>query len=97
MDARTLNLEEAFRLASLLSKHVDVKKLDPQQDAVDFISDLVESLSPEEYMKCVELVTGEDEHTIKKEVSLEILTCFIEGMKLNNIVSLLHFYKMLGL
>lgn len=97
MDAKSLNLEDAFRLASVLSKYVDIEKTDPQADAVEFISDIVEKISPEEYLYCVSLLTQEDVDTIKREIALEILTAFIEGLKLNQVISLLHFYKSLGL
>lgn len=97
MDVKTLNLLDAFRLASILSNKIDVEKLNPQQDAIDFVSEIVDRLSPEEYIKCIELLTGENENTIKKQISLDILTCFIEGIKLNQIISLLHFYRSLGL
>lgn len=96
MDAKPLNLRQAFELASVLTKYVDVK-LNPQEDAVDFISGIVDKISPEEYLSCVSLLTGEDVDTIKKQISLDILTAFIEGLKENQIVSLLHFYKSLGL
>ena len=97
LDARVLNLFEAFRLASVLSKYVNVEKLNPDEDAVDFISDIVGKLSPEEYLACVSLLTHTDIDTIKKYISLEILTAFIEGLKLNQVVALLGFYKSLGL
>ena len=97
LDARVLNLFEAFRLASVLSKYVDVEKLNPDEDAVDFISDIVGKLSPEEYLACVSLLTHTDTDTIKKHISLDILTAFIEGLKLNQVVAMLGFYKSLKL
>lgn len=95
MDARPLNLQDAFRLASLISQYVDVEQISPRQNAVDFISSLVEKISPQEYLLCVALLTQTDEETIKKYNSFEILHAFVEGLKLNQIVSLLHFYKSL--
>ena len=97
MEAKSLNLEDAFRLASVLSKYVDINSIDPQADAVDFISDIVEKISPEEYLQCVSMLTQEDVDTIKREIALDILTVFIEGLKLNQCISLIHFYKSLGL
>lgn len=95
MDAKPLNLTDAFQLASLISKHID--KINPQQDAVEFISNIIDKLSPEEYLWCVMLLTQENEETIKKEISLDILSVFIEGLKLNQIVTLVQFWKSLGL
>lgn len=95
MDAKALNLTDAFRLASLISKHID--KIQPQQDAVEFISNIVDKLSPEEYLRCVMLLTQENEETIKKENSLDILSAFVEGLQKNQIISLLAFYKSINL
>lgn len=97
MNTTPLNLQDAFMLSSIISKYVDTKKLNPQADAIDFISEIVDKISPEEYLACVSLMTKKDADTIKREISLDILTSFIEGLKLNRILDLLHFYKSLGL
>ena len=94
MDTRRLNLQDSFRLASVLSKYVDLD--DPQQEPIEFISGIVDKISPEEYLQCVSLLTREDVETIKKEISLNILTFFVEGLKKNQVVSLLGFYKSFG-
>ena len=52
-------------MAFIISKYVDVKEISP--DAVVFISDVVNKLTPEEYLRCVMLLTEQDEETIKKE------------------------------
>lgn len=95
MNARSLNLSDAFRLAGVISKYVDLDKLDPQADPIDFISSVVEKISPEEYIHCVALLTKTDEEHIKQEIALNILTAFIEGLKQNRIITLLSFYKSL--
>lgn len=91
-----LNLQDAFRLAFILSKYVNNDKNHPQ-DALDFISDIVNKLTPEEYLRCVSMMTKLDEETIKKEIAIETLTAFIEGFKLNQALTLISFYKALGL
>lgn len=96
LSAKSLTLQEAFRLAQVLSK-IDVEKLDPRQDPIDLVGSIVENLSPEEYLQCVVLLTKENEETIKQKPSLVILTVFIEGIKRNQIITLVHFYKSLGL
>lgn len=96
MEAIPLNLQDAFRLASILSKYVE-KIPDPQADGIDFINDIVEKIDPEEYLACVSLMTNMNTEKIKQEISLNILTVFIEGLKKNQIISLLGFYKSLGL
>ena len=92
-----LNLQDAFRLASVISKYVDVEKIDPQADPIDIVSDIAEKIEPQEYLACVSLMTDMSIEKIKQEISLDILTAFIEGLKLNQIVSLIGFYKSLGL
>lgn len=95
MNANPLNLRDAMRLASVISPKID--KIDPRQDAIEFISNIIDSLSPEEYLRCVMLLTQENEETIKKEIGLDILSVFIEGLQKNQIVSLLAFYKSFNL
>lgn len=95
MDVHKLNLRDAFRLAFIISKYVDEKSF--SQDAVDFISDIVNKLTPDEYLQCVRLMTKLDEDKIRKEISIDLLTAFIEGLKLNQIATLVSFYASLGL
>lgn len=86
---------DAFHLASIISKYVDTNSLNP--DVVDFIQGIVENLTPQEYLICVSMMTEKTEEELKKEVSLDILTAFIEGLKENQIISLVSFYKSFGL
>lgn len=95
MNIRILNLMDAFHLASIVSKYVDTTAL--SEDAVDFIQGIVEKISPQEYITCVSIMTDKTEEDVKKELSLEILTAFIEGLKMNQIISLISFYKSFGL
>lgn len=95
MQIKVLNLMDAFRLASIVSKYVDTNHLSP--DVVDFIQGIVDQISPQEYLTCVSMMTDKTEEDIKKEVSLDILTAFIEGLKTNQIISLVAFYKSFGL
>lgn len=97
MKTKILGLEPAFELASILSKHIDVQKLNPNQDAFDFISDILHRLTPQEYLHCVKLLTDKEEKDIKTENSLGILTAFIEGLRANRIVGLIGFYRSMGL
>lgn len=96
MKTKILEIGDALRLASVLSNYVDVKEINPETDALDFISNIVDRISPQDYLKCVFLMTEENEETIKKYISIEVLTAFIEGLKSNKVVSLLEFYKSLG-
>lgn len=95
MNIRILNIMDAFHLASIVSKYVDTDHL--STDALEFIQGIVEKISPQEYLTCVSMMTDKTEEDITKEVSLDILTAFIEGLKMNQIISLISFYKSLGL
>jgi len=97
MRVRLLNLEDAFRLASVLSKYVDVKQLNPEQNAIGFISDIANKIPPREYLACVAIITNKTEEDVVKRPSLEILSAFVRGLRINKIISLLDFYKLLGL
>lgn len=96
MKIKILGLRDAFRLASILSKYVDITKFNPNQDAVDFISGIVDQISPQEYLTCVSMMTEKTEEDLTKEISLDILTAFVEGLKKNEVVYLLSFYKSIG-
>lgn len=85
---------DAFHLASIVSKYVDTTVL--SEDAVDFIQGIVEKISPQEFIACVSMMTDKTEEDVKKENSLEVLTAFIEGLKMNQIISLISFYKSFG-
>jgi hypothetical protein len=64
---------------------------------VDFIQGIVEKISPQEYLTCVSMMTEKTEEDLKKEISLDILTMFIEGLKANQVISLIAFYRSFGL
>ncbi len=95
MQIRILNLMDAFHLASIISKYVDTNNLNP--DVVDFIQGIVEQLTPQEYLTCVAMMTDKTEAELVGEFSLDILTAFVNGLKENQIISLVVFYKSFGL
>lgn len=97
MDVKKLNLQDAFRLAFILSKYVDKIDQNHPQDALGFISDIVNKLTPEEYLRCVSMMTKLDNETIKKIDSIDILDAFFEGLKLNQVLTLISLFKSLGL
>lgn len=86
---------DAFHLASIISKYVDTSSLNP--DVVDFIQGIVGQITPQEYLTCVSMMTEKTEEDLKKEISLDILTAFIDGLKDNQIISLVAFYRSFGL
>lgn len=86
---------DAFHLASIVSKYVDTNHL--SSDALEFIQGIVEKISPQEYLTCVSMMTDKTEEDVIKEDSLDILSVFIEGLKTNQVISLISFYKSFGL
>ena len=95
MQTKVLNLYDAFHLASIISQYVDTNNLNP--DVVDFIQGIVEQISAQEYLTCVSMMTDKTEAELVGEFSLDILTAFIDGLKENQIISLVSFYKSFGL
>lgn len=95
MKAKLLNLRDALLLASILEKYIDKEK--GSVSALDFVSEIVNRIDPISFLHGVILLTGETEERVKKEISIDILTCFIEGLKENQILSLISFYVSLGL
>jgi len=96
MKAKLLNLRDALRLASILDKYID-EKTNASAEALDFVSDIIGKITPDEYLHCVNLLSGESEEEIKKRVSIEILACFVDGLRENKVLSLISFYRSLGL
>ena len=96
MKTKLLNLRDALRLASILNKYID-EKTNANAEALEFISAIVDRITPDEFLHCVILLSGETEEVVKQQISIDILTCFIEGLRENQILSLVSFYRSLGL
>lgn len=95
MKPKILNLREALRLASILDKYIDDETT--QAEVLDFVSGVVNKIEPREYLSCISLLTGEANEAIAQENPLDILACFVGGLKENQILSLVTFYRSLGL
>jgi len=95
MKTKLLNLRDALRLASILDKYVN-DEITANAEAIDLVSSIVDKITPDEFLHCVNLTSGESEEVIKQQISIDILTCFIEGLRENQILSLVSFYRSLG-
>lgn len=93
---RPLNLFDALRLASLLKPYIDIEKLNPDQEALDFVDDILQRISPQDFLLCVKLLSNKKEHDLKKLDGYKILGLFTEGLRVNRIVNLLDFVNSLG-
>jgi hypothetical protein len=87
MKAKLLNLEEALQMYELISKFVDKPKE---------ISQLPIVIGAKNYVKCLELLTGEDKETILNATSQDRLVVLAEGFTSNRL-DLLPRLKMDGL
>lgn len=96
MKTKLLNLQDALRLASILNRYVD-EKTNANAEALDFVSAIVDKISPDEFLHCVILLSGESEEVVKRQISIDILTVFVEGLQENKVLSLVSFYRSLGL
>ena len=76
MKAKLLNLQNALRLASILDKYID-EKTNANAEALDFISAIVDKIMPDEFLHCVNLISGETKEAIKQQISIDTLTCFV--------------------
>jgi urocanate hydratase len=96
MKAKLLNLQDALRLASILDKYID-EKTNANAEALDFVSAIIDKIDPISFLHCVNILSGETEEQIKKQISIDILTCFVEGLQENKVLSLISFYRSIGL
>lgn len=91
LKACKLNLEDALKLASILEQYADTSVA----ETLAFIEIIINKIQPTEYLECVRLLTKTDVDTIEKQISLNVLTAFIEGLKFNKIISLIEFHRSL--
>ena len=93
MKARKLSLEQALSLASIISKYVDIKQTRLDESAFDFIDEIVQKITPDEYLYCVSMMTNKKRVGVEKLEITDILALFTEGMAVNRITTLLAFYE----
>lgn len=95
-EAQKLSLVDALRLAAILSKYIDTKDIEKDSQPLDFIAALVNKLTPKDYLDCVKLLSGEHrDEEYEAYSSIKILTIFVDGLKQNQILSLISFYNSL--
>ena len=93
---RPLNLFDALRLASLLEPYIDIDNLNPDQEALDFVDDILKKVSPQDFLLCVKLLSNKTEQDLEKYNGYEVLGLFTQGLRDNRIIDLLKFLKSLG-
>ena len=89
-----LNLEKALILGQILETYIDEKSM--EKSPIDFIAHIIERIQPREYLKVLVLLTNKTEEELSKQLAIDTLTQLIEGLKENQIIALVSFYKSLG-
>ena len=95
MRIRPLPLHDALRLASLLSPYVDVNKLNPDQSALDFVDDIVQKISAQDFLLCIKMMTKKTEYDLEKMDGFDVLALFTTGLRENRVIPLFEFYNSL--
>ena len=96
MKVKKLNLKDALSLASIVSKYVNVSTLDSEKSAIEFIDEIIQSITPEDFLECIKKTTYYiTEKKLEKLDGLNALALFSAGLRENKIITLLSFYKSL--
>jgi hypothetical protein len=53
-------------------------------------------MSPDEFISCITILTGIDKTEIIREDALDYFIAFVEGIKLNNLLSMKDYFSKLG-
>jgi len=96
MRIRPLPLPDALRLASLLSPYVNINKLNPEQSALDFVDEIVQRISAQDFLLCIKMTTNKREQDLENMDGLDVLALFTTGLRENKVIALLEFYHSLG-
>jgi hypothetical protein len=82
--AKILNLEEACRLYDLIGKFFPTE----ETTAMGTIHTMVVKMGTENYIKCLEILTGEDKETIINTDRNERLSALLTGWEQNKLFEL---------
>jgi hypothetical protein len=93
---RKLNIYEAMMLAEIIARHVAEKDIEfaelDESGIFDFIDNIVSKISPDEYMRVLEIITNVNREKLKQMDYLDLLALFTQGLAENKIITLLSFY-----
>ena len=84
MKAKILNLEEALQMYDLISKFLPTEPT----TQIKAIYAMVTKMGKDNYFKCLELLTGEDEQTLVNAGQEERLSVFLNGFQENKLFEL---------
>jgi hypothetical protein len=91
---RILNLEQMLEIYNILKNYL----IDNQEENnIIFIQGILDKITPQEYIKCVCLLTGTEINEISKEDSISSISAFTNGLFENKIVVFQEFAERVGL
>lgn len=91
---KLLGLEQTLEIYFIVSPHLpkDITIL----THYDICSAVFDALTPDEFIGCITILTGVSKNEIIREDALEYFIQFVDGLKLNNILSLPDLFKKIG-
>lgn len=89
---KLLTLRETLEIYFIVSPHIPKEYI----THYDACSKIFDGLSAEEYLNCITILTGLDRKEIIVSESLTYFMVFIEGLRINNILSLPNLFKKMG-
>lgn len=87
-NSKLLNFVDAMNLARLLKPHIP-KELDMNIPYLELLKEILDSISPQDYYKCLGLLTVDRIETLTGE---ELLSLFADGLEKNRLIFLLSFF-----
>lgn len=89
---KLLTLRELLEVYFIVSPHI------PKEYVTDYdaCSAIFDALSPDDFLTCVCILTGIPRDKIIREDALEYFISFVDGLKVNGILSLPEFFKKMG-
>lgn len=94
MEARILNFPEALRLASILSPYIHLPE-DAQTTNVKLVGRLIKEMSPMDYLNCIKSISTQP--ITGNETGESLLSLVYEGFEKNKILSLVSYYREIGI
>jgi len=88
-----LGLEQTLTLFFIVQPYLPKDKNLSHYDACSLIFD---AMTPDEFFDCIRILTGTEKNMIIREDALEYFVAFVEGMQLNNILSLHDLFTKIG-
>lgn len=90
---KSLTLEETITLFFIVEPYIP-KETD--LTIYDTCSKIFEAMSPDEFLSCITILTGLTKDKIIVADALDYFIDFVEGIKMNNILSLPRLFKQIG-